>query len=309
MPGKQVKAPRKSMIGGQPHMLAYITPQEANALKAMGGSGEPGPKGIPAFPPESAIAGDYAAMGLSGYDDPSPSYWNAYGLSAQPDYIEPPERGGSKEVAAYKEAIAAGKKDKAIDDKAKTEAIRGSDPAVIGGYSGSVYGGNVGSAIKGSFQNLAQDIKMGLSTFGMSKAKQAEALADAGYTKAQIDSFQSRTAQSMKAAAEAGKDWGGNEAGYLLADVVEETDDETETTESTETTETDVDKAGDKLKDAADAVTSMEPQTTSAGAAEDKAIEFEKKGRRATILTKPSGLLGSGEEEGKTRRRRALIGR
>ena len=47
----------------------------------------------------------------------------------------------------------------------------------------------------------------------------------------------------------------------------------------------------------------------SVGQAEDEAIEMIKKGRRATILTKPSGLLGTGEEEGKTRSRRALIGR
>ena len=47
----------------------------------------------------------------------------------------------------------------------------------------------------------------------------------------------------------------------------------------------------------------------SVGQAEDEAIEMIKKGRRATILTKPGGLLGTGEEEGKTRRRRALIGR
>jgi hypothetical protein len=46
----------------------------------------------------------------------------------------------------------------------------------------------------------------------------------------------------------------------------------------------------------------------SVGQAEDEALELMKKGRRATILTKPSGLLGSGEEEGKTRRRRSLIG-
>jgi hypothetical protein len=47
----------------------------------------------------------------------------------------------------------------------------------------------------------------------------------------------------------------------------------------------------------------------SVGEAEDEAIEMIKKGRRATILTKPGGLLGTGEEEGQTRRRRALIGR
>ncbi len=46
----------------------------------------------------------------------------------------------------------------------------------------------------------------------------------------------------------------------------------------------------------------------SVGQAEDEALELMKKGRRATILTKPSGLLGTGEEEGQTRRRRSLIG-
>lgn len=47
---------------------------------------------------------------------------------------------------------------------------------------------------------------------------------------------------------------------------------------------------------------------TSVGAAEDKAIDFYEKGRRSTILTTPRGLIGSGEEERKTRRRRSLIG-
>lgn len=47
---------------------------------------------------------------------------------------------------------------------------------------------------------------------------------------------------------------------------------------------------------------------TSVGQAEDEALELMKKGRRATILTKPGGLLGTGEKEGQTRRRRSLIG-
>jgi len=41
--------PRQTMIGDQPHMLAYINPQEADLLKDLGGSGEPGPGGIPAY--------------------------------------------------------------------------------------------------------------------------------------------------------------------------------------------------------------------------------------------------------------------
>jgi|DEB0MinimDraft_10_1074344.scaffolds.fasta_scaffold12962_3 hypothetical protein len=47
---------------------------------------------------------------------------------------------------------------------------------------------------------------------------------------------------------------------------------------------------------------------TSVGPAEDEAIDLMKKGRRSTILTTPGGLLGSGEEDKKTRRRRSLIG-
>ena len=41
--------PRRTDIGGQDHMLSYITPDEADILKALGGSGEPGPMGIPAY--------------------------------------------------------------------------------------------------------------------------------------------------------------------------------------------------------------------------------------------------------------------
>jgi len=43
------EVPRQTMIGDQPHMLAYINPQEAQLLKGLGGSGEPGPGGIPAY--------------------------------------------------------------------------------------------------------------------------------------------------------------------------------------------------------------------------------------------------------------------
>ena len=41
--------PRSTNIAGQPHMLSYITPGEANVLQSMGGSGAPGPGGIPSF--------------------------------------------------------------------------------------------------------------------------------------------------------------------------------------------------------------------------------------------------------------------
>jgi len=41
--------PRQTMIEEQPHMLAYIDPQEQSMLRQMGGSGQPGPGGVPAY--------------------------------------------------------------------------------------------------------------------------------------------------------------------------------------------------------------------------------------------------------------------
>ena len=49
--------PRETVIGGQPHMLAYINPEEEQMLYAAGGSGEPGPGGIPAFIPDDGNRG------------------------------------------------------------------------------------------------------------------------------------------------------------------------------------------------------------------------------------------------------------
>jgi hypothetical protein len=46
----KVEAPRKVTINGKTHYLVYVTPEEAKALKKAGGSGQAGPKGIPAFP-------------------------------------------------------------------------------------------------------------------------------------------------------------------------------------------------------------------------------------------------------------------
>tara|TARA_R110002020_G_scaffold752_5_gene3780 strand:+ start:455 stop:2392 length:1938 start_codon:yes stop_codon:yes gene_type:complete len=42
-------APRQTEIMGQPHMLAYITPQEGDILEGLGGANMPGPMGIPSF--------------------------------------------------------------------------------------------------------------------------------------------------------------------------------------------------------------------------------------------------------------------
>ena len=41
--------PRKTVIANQPHQLAYINPREEQMLLDAGGTGQPGPGGIPAF--------------------------------------------------------------------------------------------------------------------------------------------------------------------------------------------------------------------------------------------------------------------
>jgi hypothetical protein len=54
------------VIGGQPHMLAYINPEEEQMLYAAGGSGEPGPGGVPSFAPSNP--GDRSTAGTASYD-------------------------------------------------------------------------------------------------------------------------------------------------------------------------------------------------------------------------------------------------
>ena len=69
--------PRRADIGGQDHMLSYITPDEADILKALGGSGEPGPMGIPAFradPGQMAEAQESLGQTDYGGGDPSDTF-------------------------------------------------------------------------------------------------------------------------------------------------------------------------------------------------------------------------------------------
>lgn len=56
--------PRRVEIRGQDHLLAYITPEEAEMLMANGGSGEAGPMGIPAF--DRGGGGPAGSAGTSG---------------------------------------------------------------------------------------------------------------------------------------------------------------------------------------------------------------------------------------------------
>jgi len=61
---KIVKAPRNTSIKGQPHKLAYITPEEGQILKSLGGAGKAGPQGIPSYYYDAAgMGGSSAGVG------------------------------------------------------------------------------------------------------------------------------------------------------------------------------------------------------------------------------------------------------
>jgi hypothetical protein len=168
--------------------------------------------------------------------------------------------------------------------------------------------------VKSTVSSLATDIKMGLSTFGQSKEQQAQTFREQGYSERAIQSYQERSAASLaKAQAEMDRI---SKSDSKPAPVPPRSPgptpkppviiDEPETVLPPEVDEpltTVEDISTQTFTPAAD----FSPDV-SVGQAEDEALELMKKGRRATILTKAGGLLGTGEEEGKTRRRRSLIG-
>jgi hypothetical protein len=65
--------PRNTNIMGQPHMLAYITPQEGQLLENLGGANQPGPMGIPSFFDVGEGMGGFGSedSAVSGGSDPS----------------------------------------------------------------------------------------------------------------------------------------------------------------------------------------------------------------------------------------------
>lgn len=82
--------PRRTEIGGNDHMLSYITPDEADILMALGGSGEAGPMGIPSFNPNEDRANEEA--GGFGED---PGFDGGGGGSAQTENVSLNDDSGS----------------------------------------------------------------------------------------------------------------------------------------------------------------------------------------------------------------------
>ena len=103
-----VNAPRALDIKGQPHQLSYITAEEAEILKALGGSGRPGPMGIPSYQFGDDFAdfeggGADARGGGSNYDS-SPT--GQQGPSFSSDEGDSASSTSQNEISAREQALA-----------------------------------------------------------------------------------------------------------------------------------------------------------------------------------------------------------
>lgn len=77
----KIMPPRNTTIRGQDHLLAYITPEEAQLLMANGGTGEAGPMGIPSYP-EPGMGGSSDSRSGSGNSGSSSSGSSSSGSSS-----------------------------------------------------------------------------------------------------------------------------------------------------------------------------------------------------------------------------------
>lgn len=146
-------------------------------------------------------------------------------------------------------------------------------------------------------RNIGTDLKMGFSTFGMSKDRQAEKLSQMGYSPKAIDSYQARTAAS---------------AARMREQMARSNDNDNDSRPARVSTI----RAGAPSASVTETPTPMPPEAPEPigedmsapepGSAEEKVVEGAKRrrGRASTIATAPSGLL----TQARTRRRRSLMG-
>ncbi len=93
-------------------------------------------------------------------------------------------------------------------------------------------------------KNISTDVKMGLSTFGLTGTAQEAKLKSLGYSDPAIKDYQKRTAASKKRAAEMAKSSGGDDKPAKVVTTTTDTDD-TDTTTTTTTTDTTTERSTD----------------------------------------------------------------
>lgn len=172
--------------------------------------------------------------------------------------------------------------------------------------------------------SFADDISMGLTTFGLTGQAQIDKLVESGYSESAAKDFQARTAETKKrnATITTNDDDDNNSSTTTTTTEDDTSTDDTTTTDdggvgtsATNTTTLDTTSSG-----TSDNITAGGTGTASSGVAEAEQIiaqadgpaeaavaETAKKGRRANIQTTSQGLL-SDEDDPNLRRRRSLMG-
>lgn len=107
-------------------------------------------------------------------------------------------------------------------------------------------------------KNISTDVKMGLSTFGLTGKAQKEKLKSLGYSDPAIKDYQARTARSKQRAAEMEKRGGGDDKpAKVVTTDTDDTDTTTTTTTTNTTTERDTDISGGVPNDSPAGTTSV----------------------------------------------------
>jgi len=132
----KIMPPRRVDIRGQDHLLAYITPDEAALLKARGGSGEPGPMGIPQYGygdndgSEGYGDGDSdSGTGTDGAGSGGGDDGDGYGFGTHDDPSSPGQAPSGPSSGGYDTIGRAAEKDYGVPDptSSQIEAARGFD--------------------------------------------------------------------------------------------------------------------------------------------------------------------------------------
>lgn len=195
--------------------------------------------------------------------------------------------------------------------------------------SGRGSGGNktATQTVKSGVDQFKSDLTMGLSTFGMSKERQAEKLSEMGYSPGAIDSYQARTEATKQrnlSMMSSGSDDNERPAPVVETAPTPTTTAPTTTVPTQTQQETQVTDIAEEVPPAPapqviyvgggggssrpppkpDPVYKGRRVAPPAGATEAEAMEAGSRGRKATIGTTPVGLL----REPETRGRRSLMG-
>ena len=149
--------PRRTTIKGQPHLLAYITPEEADVLKAMGGSGEK-VHGIPAYPRSGGSYGGGGRGGRGGDDGGFDGGANEGG----------PDNGGGGSFGGGNDGGGGGQSDEDLDQSVQQDlaaAAAAAQGVDLGGYQ---YDAGFDSTARGTARDVYDTMMAIRTATGMS---------------------------------------------------------------------------------------------------------------------------------------------